>query len=1551
MSRNPPIDSDECLEELANVAERYDSQVRLLFQLVNYVSLVKYDPVVARRDRSAEFRRFVAKHNLDLWEQLNKKTDTRKSTKRLANVHQEVIAVQKRLEAERKAVNKQTQSAHSTDARKPVTTAPSRSKRPSSSSSSSRASKRVKEEPKPRVKERSRPERRDRSERSVQRKIKQELLEENLPTDNSTPFDIDSDLGWPDEKVEAVDVLLTNPASYVKSVYGGLESLLASYRTLQDDNEPITSEQWEKRVISDAVVYKRVDDARKSGLLASLEANGIGSSSPIPKFNDPTPKEPSYFDYLLSHSIQLGKQRSNLRKFHQAIVRRNTQSIDQYFRRLAGAEDREKKEMERLIRQIAKRTGQEVMKKWKLAAKIVEQRRQAILDEEKREKGKEYLNQILDKSAKLIKSRNDMDLQSENDSSSDSHSDVDMEDANLTLEQLKEKYRDLPEVESEDDSSSESDMTSNSEAEKPSEEALKLYAEIEGDSESELESESESEESNSESDVSDGGKPLGLAALLGGNVESGSSDSDAVSGSESESESESESGSASESDPGSQSQLELELDDVAGQAEGVTAELIEARNEERMEASDVMEVDNEEPKEVIEKVRTHDGKEEDEEGGREGEDKDGESEDLKASDTQDKLVKSDVDHESESDAKREKKEPGASENLETGEVILSEQSKELETHRISPPSLLRGTLREYQRNGLDWMAGLVMSGTNGILADEMGLGKTIQTIALMAWLASEKHIWGPHLVIVPTSVMLNWEMEFKRFLPGFKILTYFGTPQQRKRKRRGWNKEDTWHVVITSYQLVIQDQAVFRGKRWQFMVLDEAHNIKNFRSQRWQALLNFNAQFRLLLTGTPLQNNLVELWSLLYFLMPSTRATQMMPAGFASLDDFQEWFAKPVDKMVQENEEADDDARATISKLHQVLRPYLLRRLKIDVEKQMPAKYEHVLYCRLSKRQRYLYDDFMSRASTKATLESGNFMSILNCLMQLRKVCNHPDLFEVRPILTSFSVDKSVSSEYQFVAKKFSVPSILNDVHPVFLINDIEEPTWVSTRRKELCASDVIKNHILTLKSELQPVEPNFEDVQSWAKYNVYMRRCRRLANIEQMLKLNDQRIEKSPMYGSNCFETLNIFKQPRKGVLSLVERSKIMQPIIERFGCITPAVVLLDQPELCLGSAIAENIYNNPEFGFVKSQVFHESQVRLSIAFPDKRLIQYDCGKLQTLALLLRDLISGGHRCLIFTQMTRVLDILEQFLNLHGWRYLRLDGATRIEQRQALTERFNKDASIPVFILSTRSGGLGINLTGADTVIFYDSDWNPAMDRQCQDRCHRIGQTRDVHIYRLVSEYTIESNILRKATQKTLLDNVVIQEGDFTTDHFTKMSVQDILGNDAGRTTKGPTLEELQGGNNVNKNNQIEAAMAQTEDKDDQLAANQALNEARLDQDEFEEKQPETNQKSAQSALDVNSEPRTSSEPPNNLSSHDANLISTTAGTVEQNVDSVSPVDHADNVRLATSVEPDETLEVIEVNEVNDTNDNINSSNNDQTEMGHIDDWMILAIERGLFD
>lgn len=797
------------------------------------------------------------------------------------------------------------------------------------------------------------------------------------------------------------------------------------------------------------------------------------------------------------------------------------------------------------------------------------------------------------------------------------------------------------------------------------------------------------------------------------------------------------------------------------------------------------------------------------------------------------------------------------------------------------PHLIRGDLREYQHFGLDWLAGLYSNHINGILADEMGLGKTIQTIALLAHLALENEVWGPHLVVVPTSVILNWEMEFKKWCPGFKIMTYYGNQEERRQKRKGWMDDTSWNVLITSYQLVLQDQQVLKRRAWHYMILDEAHNIKNFRSQRWQALLTFRTRARLLLTGTPLQNNLTELWSLLFFLMPSDGGDESGIEGFADLRNFSEWFRRPVEQILEHGRETmDDEAKQVVTKLHTVLRPYILRRLKADVEKQMPGKYEHVVYCRLSKRQRFLYDGFMSRAQTKETLETGNYLSIINCLMQLRKVCNHPDLFETRQISTSFAMHKSVATEFEI--KDFLVRRRLLFEHPLDKL-DLDFLNLVPISRENISrrlADDSTRlmaygpfNALRERQYNRTNWQMGFDGSTMQSTLDSLENNCRksRMAELERCLYFESKRHGRRPVYGSSLIEFLTADSKDRPTsngplrkqsladwlsnrssvlasmILSVEERSQAMEGYVQRFACVTPAAVAAGITAAALTPIESRSLTKKerlPPF-----DPFHEAQMRLSIAFPDKRLLQYDCGKLQRLDKLLRDLKAGGHRALIFTQMTKMLDILEQFLNIHGHRYLRLDGTTKVEQRQILTDRFNNDDRILAFILSSRSGGLGINLTGADAVIFYDLDWNPAMDKQCQDRCHRIGQTRDVHIYRFVSEYTIESNILRKANQKRMLDDVVIQEGEFNTDYMTKLDPREMFGQDdaldghqdAATAAMDRVLETRVGGGgggSAGAGGGPSRVFEQAEDKEDIDAAKNAQKELEhADQDDFEDR------------------------------------------------------------------------------------------------------------------
>mmetsp|Transcript_20127 Transcript_20127/g.28065 ORF Transcript_20127/g.28065 Transcript_20127/m.28065 type:complete len:1990 (-) Transcript_20127:136-6105(-) len=770
------------------------------------------------------------------------------------------------------------------------------------------------------------------------------------------------------------------------------------------------------------------------------------------------------------------------------------------------------------------------------------------------------------------------------------------------------------------------------------------------------------------------------------------------------------------------------------------------------------------------------------------------------------------------------------------------------------PSLLRhGTLREYQHIGLDWLVTMCDNKLNGILADEMGLGKTIQTIAMLAHLACDRGIWGQHLVVVPTSVMVNWEIEFKRWLPGFKILCYHGDKKERKRKRKGWSNPNTFHVCITSYQMIIKDAGIFKRKRWHYLILDEAQNIKNFRSKRWQVLLTFRTERRLLLTGTPLQNNVTELWSLMHFLMPHV---------FLSQKEFQDWFSDPVKNMVEGKEAMD---KSVITRLHKVLRPFILRRLKKDVAKQMPKKFEHVLYCRLAKRQRMLYEEFMANSATRNTLASKNFLGLMNVLMQLRKVCNHPDIFAGRPIISPYD---------QMEPLFYSVPASLSDAlldeplqsldfNFLGMILHRNVSMYCARRISELQMNADAFESLPELKTtDLSPTYSNGLLQIPSNSSGVFFKHCisrraiaaearkdrlemhayRNKVRCSNIVPLVDVDVIRATTVKSSIYHIHVLARDPRLFLdLSLKLRDLIKLPeqraaefrdIINHFICYIPKararpirMTSYKASSKALRRA-SENMQIIQSWASPRLDAFYPTFARMKVHFPDKRLIQWDCGKLQMLAQLLKKLKLGGHRALLFTQMTRMLDILEHFLNIYGYTYLRLDGATKPEQRQRLMERFNNNDKIFVFILSTRSGGVGVNLTGADTVIFYDTDWNPAMDLQAQDRCHRIGQTREVNIYRLVTRNTIEENILKKSNQKRQMNNMVIGDGEFNTDFFSKMDPRELLGIEIS--------EEDKKDKNSFSRDQIERAMALAEDESDQLAARRLNKETKAQTREF---------------------------------------------------------------------------------------------------------------------
>ncbi|EPY21362.1 helicase [Strigomonas culicis] len=784
----------------------------------------------------------------------------------------------------------------------------------------------------------------------------------------------------------------------------------------------------------------------------------------------------------------------------------------------------------------------------------------------------------------------------------------------------------------------------------------------------------------------------------------------------------------------------------------------------------------------------------------------------------------------------------------------AEEDEEMERH-LSLLDTLHGKrpLRDYQRSALKWMIHLFENNLNGILADEMGLGKTVQTIALLCYFAEHKNDWGPHLVVVPTTVVLNWKAEFQRWAPGLKVLTYIGSYKERQQLRRGWYSDDAFHVCVTSYNIIVKDRSVFRRRPWGFLVLDEAHQVKNFMSKKWQSLFDLQAQYRLLLTGTPLQNSIMELWSLFHFLLPFASA-------FRSNDEFKEWFSNPLDEMITGKASLNENI---VRRLQALLRPFMLRRLKRDVECQLPTKTERVVMCNLSRRQRSLYDDYMQLAETKQKLSGdGGTSGVLGVLLALRKVCNHPDMFEERPTQSPFVLGREAALEVTFPRSlllrhnayglrhfmSFGTYGAGAGTVPVKASGDSTEDAhvldWVPCTYTQLdfvphvhegagwqrgaepspreallrrLAPELLLNgaasHVArkrgkgpsvaaslgegllrrALEAVYQQAQEGQRDIRSFQQARLVKEAVS--VNIHTpaplVLELKDQRIK--ALYSSD--DPLCDAAFGEGGVLlcpTIAFRVRYLLPIFRCFAVYVPAAVTARPPALRCALPVRRfsdfRVPSRKDYarlvGLVQQRQrdmhrgsqwtpmrFDSSSflselwplhVRRCFGFPDKRLLIHDCGKLQFLQVALKKLRLEGHRMLIFTQFTHMLNILERFLALVGIPYLRLDGSTKAELRQQYVERFNEDEGLTCMILSTRSGGIGLNLTGADTVIFYDSDWNPTMDLQAQDRCHRIGQTRPVTIYRLISTHTVEENILQKARERKKLNNLVIRGGQF---------------------------------------------------------------------------------------------------------------------------------------------------------------------------------------------
>ncbi|RPB13414.1 hypothetical protein P167DRAFT_505286 [Morchella conica CCBAS932] len=487
---------------------------------------------------------------------------------------------------------------------------------------------------------------------------------------------------------------------------------------------------------------------------------------------------------------------------------------------------------------------------------------------------------------------------------------------------------------------------------------------------------------------------------------------------------------------------------------------------------------------------------------------------------------------------------------EEDEELLQDEEGEGEAATLfteSPPFVKGGTMRDYQIAGLNWLISLHENGISGILADEMGLGKTLQTISFLGYLRHVAGVNGPHLVTVPKSTLDNWKREFDHWTPGVNVLVLQGTKEERAKLIHERVLTQDFDVMITSYEMILREKTHLKKFAWEYIIVDEAHRIKNEESALAQIIRIFNSRNRLLITGTPLQNNLHELWALLNFLLPDV---------FGDSSAFDQWF---------ETQGGDQDM--VVQQLHKVLRPFLLRRVKSDVEKSLLPKKEVNVYIGMSEMQVKWYQKILEKDIDAVNGAGGKRESktrLLNIVMQLRKCCNHPYLFE--------------------------------------------------------------------------GAEPG-------------------------------------PPYTTD------------------------------------------------------EHIIDNS-------------------------------GKMVMLDKLLKRMKAQGSRILIFSQMSRQLDILEDYCVFREYNYCRIDGSTAHEDRIAAIDDYNKPGSDKfIFLLTTRAGGLGINLTTADIVVLYDSDWNPQADLQAMDRAHRIGQTKQVMVFRFVTENAIEEKVLERAAQKLRLDQLVIQQ------------------------------------------------------------------------------------------------------------------------------------------------------------------------------------------------
>lgn len=928
-----------------------------------------------------------------------------------------------------------------------------------------------------------------------------------------------------------------------------------------------------------------------------------------------------------------------------------------------------------------------------------------------------------------------------------------------------------------------------------------------------------------------------------------------------------------------------------------------------------------------------------------------------------------------------------SEVAAAAEVLLPKGSSRITTAvKYNTPSLLYGPLREYQKIGLDWLAKLYRKNLNGILADEAGLGKTVQIIAFFAHLACNEGNWGPHLVVVRSCNILKWELELKRWCPGLKILLYFGSQRELRAKRQEWSEPNSFNVCITSYKQLFKGHPAFMKMRWKYLIVDEMQQIKNMTEKHWEALFSLRSQHRLLLIDTPLHNTLMELWTMVHFLIPGISRPYL---------DF------PVKAP---NEENQDYCHKLVIRLHRMIQPFILRRSKRDVEKQLTKKYEHVLKCRLSSRQKAMYEDVILQPGTQEALKSGHFISVLHVLMQLQRICNHPDLINPRLSSTSYVSEtleyrtaslvlsalerdiwkesdlslfdligmenKMTHYEAQMLPKQKVTRKLIEEIYsspppparpnpvklkpsrlfqpvqygqkpegrtvvfpstqvqrtvttatvtqqgqvrgrsPIATVSSnqggevvkiaqlasiagaqgrIAQPetpvtlqfqgnkfTLSHSQLRQLTAGQplqlqgsvlqivsapgqqylrpqgpvvmqtvsqagTVQNALNALGNQHQAGVPTSTTVTQQVcipgrtavtnlssgdmgavlkpapthgqSQETYEEKNRLLKErLDRIFSGNERRCSRAPVYGSDLLSICLLTGERRPSQVSdsswrwagfvncclssasgspsdplremiqtLFREQESLKEVVDRALFVLPAAVAAPP---CLYVANPPPSYSHRlkvfKHSLKQKAAPHLHQLRRIttpqlLQFPDLRLVQYDSGKLEALAVLLLKLKSEGRRVLILSQMILMLDILELFLNFHFLTFVRIDEYANHEQRQELMKSFNRDKRIFCAILSSHSRSTGVNLVEADTVVFYDNDLNPVMDAKAQEWCDRIGRCKDIHIYRLVSGNSVEEKLLKNGT-KDLIREVAAQGNDYSMAFLTQQTIQELF-------------------------------------------------------------------------------------------------------------------------------------------------------------------------------